>query len=119
MILHGRTIEQTIDRQERGAFYKELVVTGGKVPLAMVRKRATELGGTRAPVLLVHGALDGRIPFAESGRAEQSLIARGARVERLDRPQMAHTIDGESLAAAVAFLGRSLETARGRSPISR
>src|ERR1700735_1677534 len=50
VILHGRTIEQTIDRQQRAAFFKELVVTGGKVPLAMARKRSTALGGTRTAV---------------------------------------------------------------------
>ncbi len=55
MILHSRIIEQTIDRTERGVFVKELVVTGGKVPLAMVRKRKVGGEGTRAPVLLVHG----------------------------------------------------------------
>ena len=56
MILYGRTVEQTIDRRERATFVKELVVTGGKIPLAMVRKRlADNGGGTRAPVLLVHG----------------------------------------------------------------
>ncbi len=60
------------------------------------------------PVLLVHGELDPVIPFAESQRAEQALVARGARVERLDRPQMAHAIDGESLTAGVAFLRRTL-----------
>jgi len=38
------------------AFRKEIVVTGGKVPLAMVRKRDARTGpGTKAPVLLVHG----------------------------------------------------------------
>ncbi|MGH7295059.1 MAG: alpha/beta hydrolase [Polyangiaceae bacterium] len=56
MILHGRIVEQTVDRDEVGAYRKEIVVTGGRVPLAMVRKRAAgEHGGTRAPVLLVHG----------------------------------------------------------------
>jgi polyhydroxyalkanoate synthase subunit PhaC len=56
LILYGRTLEQTIDRNERATFVKELVVTGGKVPLAMVRKRlASNEGGTKAPVLLVHG----------------------------------------------------------------
>ncbi len=60
------------------------------------------------PVLLVHGGRDQRIPFAESDRAERALVARGAKVERLDRPAMGHAIDGESLAAAVAFLGRNL-----------
>jgi phospholipase/carboxylesterase len=60
------------------------------------------------PVLLVHGARDATIPFAESERAERALLARGARVERVDRPVMAHAIDAESLAAAVAFLARNL-----------
>lgn len=56
MILYSRHVEQTVDRHERAAFVKELVVTGGAVPLAMVRKRlAANDGGTRAPVLLVHG----------------------------------------------------------------
>ena len=68
MILHGRVVEQVIDRHERGTFVKELVVTGGRrivtadgtstaaVPLAMVRKRlSSNEGGTRAPVLLIHG----------------------------------------------------------------
>ena len=56
MIIHGRTVEQSIDRDERAAFVKEIVVTGGRVPLAMVRKRrASDGGGTHAPVLLVHG----------------------------------------------------------------
>lgn len=56
MILYGRTLEQTIDRHERATFVKELVVSSGHVPLAMVRKRlAANEGGTSAPVLLVHG----------------------------------------------------------------
>jgi len=56
LILYCRTLEQTVDRHERATFVKELVVSGGRVPLAMVRKRlAANGGGTRAPVLLVHG----------------------------------------------------------------
>ena len=62
------------------------------------------------PVLLVHGGRDTIIPFAESERAALALAARGAKVERVDRPSMAHSIDTESLAAAVAFLGRNLGT---------
>src|SRR6185437_8182000 len=60
------------------------------------------------PVLLVHGEHDAMIPFAEVGLAQRALAARGAKVERLDRPAMGHNIDGESLNAAVAFLARSL-----------
>ena len=45
MILHQSIVEQTVDREERDRFVKELVVVrlrsaGGKeVPLAMIRKR--------------------------------------------------------------------------------
>jgi len=60
------------------------------------------------PVLLVHGGRDAIIPFAEAERAERALRARGAVVDRVDRPAMAHAIDSESLAAAVAFLARHL-----------
>ncbi|MGD0526383.1 MAG: alpha/beta fold hydrolase [Polyangiaceae bacterium] len=59
MILHGRIIEQRVDRDEVGTFRKEIVVTSSPVPLAMVRKRLASPSGavadTRAPVLLVHG----------------------------------------------------------------
>ena len=56
MILHGRLVEQTIDRGVTGSFQKEIVVAPGAVPLAMVRKRCTgERGGSLGPVLLVHG----------------------------------------------------------------
>jgi polyhydroxyalkanoate synthase len=55
VILHGRIVQQVVDRDETASFLKEIVVTGGPVPLAMVRKRAAQGEGTRAPVLLVHG----------------------------------------------------------------
>lgn len=57
MILYGRTLEQAIDRYERATFVKEVVVTGGSVPLAMVRKRVArrENDASSPPVLLVHG----------------------------------------------------------------
>jgi polyhydroxyalkanoate synthase subunit PhaC len=85
VILHGRTIEQTIDRQDRASFFKELVVTGGKVPLAMVRKRATELGGTRAPVLLVHGFGQNRYAWHLPSRSlVNSLAAAGYDVFNVD-----------------------------------
>jgi phospholipase/carboxylesterase len=60
------------------------------------------------PVLLVHGTEDARIPFTESDRADQALRARGARVDRLDRPGMGHSIDETSRLAATEFLGRHL-----------
>ena len=75
VILHGRTIEQTIDRKERGAFFKELVVTEGKVPLAMVRKRKLGGNGTRAPVLLVHGFGQNRYAWHLPSRSLANALA--------------------------------------------
>ncbi len=75
MILHGRNIEQTIDRRERATYFKELVVTGGKVPLAMVRKRDASLGGTIAPVLLVHGFGQNRYAWHLPSRSLANALA--------------------------------------------
>ena len=63
-------------------------------------------GPVATPVLLVHGARDPLIPFAETAHAQRALLDRGAVVERLDRPAMAHAIDPESITYAAAFLAR-------------
>ncbi len=77
MILYGRTLQQTIDRNERATFVKELVVTGGKVPLAMVRKRlAANEGGTSAPVLLVHGFGQNRYAWHLPARSFANHLAK-------------------------------------------
>jgi pimeloyl-ACP methyl ester carboxylesterase len=77
LILYGRTLEQTIDRHERDAFVKELVVTAGRVPLAMVRKRlASNGGGTRAPILLVHGFGQNRYAWHLPARSLANHFAR-------------------------------------------
>ena len=77
MILYGRTLEQTIDRHERATFVKELVVSGGRVPLAMVRKRlAANDGGTRAPILLVHGFGQNRYAWHLPARSFANHLAR-------------------------------------------
>ncbi len=55
VILHGKVVAQVIDRGDTGSFVKELVVTRGRVALAMVRKRSVDQQGARGPVLLVHG----------------------------------------------------------------
>ena len=62
MILHSTTTEQTIDRDERARFDKDLVVVRTRtatvaegVPLAMIRKRAHGRAETHAPVVLIHG----------------------------------------------------------------
>jgi polyhydroxyalkanoate synthase len=77
VILYGRTIEQTIDLHERATFVKELVVTGGAIPLAMVRKRLAENdGGTRAPVLLVHGFGQNRYAWHLPARSVANYLAK-------------------------------------------
>jgi polyhydroxyalkanoate synthase len=63
MILNSTVVEQTIDRDTRGRFAKELVLVRAPssthrdgVPLAMIRKRdADRGGGTLGTVVLLHG----------------------------------------------------------------
>jgi alpha-beta hydrolase superfamily lysophospholipase len=89
MILHQSIVEQTVDRDERDRFVKELVVlrlrsAGGKeVPLAMIRKRHAPrlrrdvtLGGTLAPVLLVHGYGQNRYAWHLPARSFSNYLAR-------------------------------------------
>ncbi len=86
MILHQTEVEQTVDRDERARFVKELVVAKvrgpGKadVPLAMVRKRLAvspgKVGGTLAPVLLVHGFGQNRYAWHLPGRSFSNYLAR-------------------------------------------
>jgi hypothetical protein len=82
LILYGRTLEQTIDRHERATFVKELVVSGGRVPLAMVRKRlAANDGGTHAPILLVHGFGQNRYAWHLPARSFANHLARAGRCQ--------------------------------------
>src|SRR4249920_3462141 len=84
MILHQSIVEQTVDRDERDRFVKELVVlrlrsTGGvEVPLAMIRKRRAVPGsdGTLAPVLLVHGYGQNRYAWHLPARSFSNYLAR-------------------------------------------
>ncbi|MBV9949775.1 MAG: alpha/beta fold hydrolase [Myxococcales bacterium] len=85
MILHGRIVDQVIDRDVTGSFVKEIVVTGGRVPLAMVRKRDAGGQGTRAPVLLVHGFGQNRYAWHLPARSFANHLARaGFDVYNLD-----------------------------------
>jgi len=88
VILHERIVEQVVDRDERRAFRKAIVVTGGEVPLAMVRKRAADAGadgGARAPVLLVHGFGQNRYAWHLPARSfANHLAAAGFDVFNLD-----------------------------------
>jgi alpha-beta hydrolase superfamily lysophospholipase len=98
VILHGRVVEQVIDRDETATFRKEIVVTSGPMPLAMVRKRlarpastardegssprlidgaaAAGVEPTRAPVLLVHGFGQNRYAWHLPARSFANHLAR-------------------------------------------
>ncbi len=119
MILHGRTIEQVIDRGDVGTFHKEIIVTGSPVPLAMVRKRlatAPDWQATRAPVLLVHGFGQNRYAWHLPARSFANHLAtagfdvfnlglRGHGRSRHFGARRAHGVQdyvGEDLPAAIA-----------------
>lgn len=77
MILFGRHVDQSIDLHERETFVKEVVVTRGVVPLAMVRKRlARNGGGTKALVLLVHGFGQNRYAWHLPSRSMANYLAK-------------------------------------------
>src|SRR5262245_40473680 len=78
MILHEKQVEQTVDRDERHRFVKELVVTRGPsgVPLAMVRKRSALAEGSIAPLLLIHGYGQNRYVWHLPARSLVNHLAR-------------------------------------------
>ncbi len=77
MILFGRHVDQTIDGRERDTFVKEVVVTRGAVPLALIRKRlARNGGGTRGVVLLVHGFGQNRYAWHLPSRSFANYLAK-------------------------------------------
>jgi polyhydroxyalkanoate synthase subunit PhaC len=89
LILHGRVTEQVIDRGERGEFRKEILITPGKVPLAIVRKRwagaphearraipARSGADSQAVVLLVHGFGQNRYAWHLPSRSLANHLAR-------------------------------------------
>lgn len=85
MILHDRVVQQVVDRDVVRTFRKEIVVTGSKVPLAMVRKRLEGGEGTLAPVLLVHGFGQNRYAWHLPSRSfANHLAASGFDVFNLD-----------------------------------
>ncbi|CAN5751397.1 alpha/beta fold hydrolase [soil metagenome] len=118
MILHGRVVDQAIDRPRglRASFVKEVVVTRGAVPLAMVRKRSAKKGGgALATVLLIHGFGQNRYAWHLPSRSLANHLAdAGFDVFNLDlrghgrsrhfgskRPTSVHDYVGEDLPAAV------------------
>ncbi len=62
------------------------------------------------PVLLVHGMADPVIPWAESESAAAALISAGSSdVETLFEPGVVHTISGDGIARAMAFVTEQFE----------
>jgi alpha-beta hydrolase superfamily lysophospholipase len=82
MILNQTRVEQVVDRDERAAFVKELVLVrfsaegGLEIPLAMVRKRSPVLGGARATALLIHGYGQNRYTWHLPARSLSNYLAR-------------------------------------------
>ncbi len=96
MILNSTIVEQTVDRDEREKFLKELVVVRaaseereGGVPLAMIRKRLLSLTDGRvsehgasvpdrtlAPVVLIHGYGQNRYAWHLPSRSLFNYLAR-------------------------------------------
>jgi len=87
MILHQKQVDQTVDRDERHRFIKELCVTRDPagVPLAMVRKRSATAQGSLAPLLLIHGYGQNRYVWHLPARSLVNHLARaGFDVYNLD-----------------------------------
>lgn len=90
MIIHSKTIEQTIDRDERATFDKDLVVVRAQrpaslgerdadeegVPLAMIRKRLAGRRDTLAPIVLIHGYGQNRYAWHLPSRSLFCYLAR-------------------------------------------
>jgi len=89
VIVEAREVEQSVDRGDRDVFLKEIVITPGEVPLAMVRKRAVasascvspassafSAAATRAPVLLIHGFGQNRYAWHLPSRSLVNHLAR-------------------------------------------
>jgi polyhydroxyalkanoate synthase len=82
MILNSTQVDQTIDRDARGTFVKELVIVrtrtraGVEVPLSMVRKRRANAVETRAPVLLIHGYGQNRYAWHLPARSFSNYLAQ-------------------------------------------
>ena len=65
---------------------------------------------TDTAVLLVHGMADTVIPWTESEAAATALIEAGATdVETLFEPNVVHTISGDGIAKAMAFITEQFE----------
>ena len=75
MILRTETVEQAIDGDLSQTFLKEVVMTTGKHPLGMVRKRRPPPRATRGVVVLIHGYGQNRYSWHSSKRSFVNYLA--------------------------------------------
>ena len=75
MILRTETVEQAIDGDQSQTFLKEVVMTTGKHPLGMVRKRRPPPYPSRGAVVLVHGYAQNRYSWHSSKRSFVNYLA--------------------------------------------
>lgn len=65
---------------------------------------AETLPQSKTPVCLIHGEQDEVVPYAALAHAKLALESKAIAVETHARPMLGHSIDGEGLDTAVAFL---------------
>ncbi|MBX3269558.1 MAG: alpha/beta hydrolase [Sandaracinaceae bacterium] len=75
MILRTEMVEQTIDGEQRQTFVKEVLMTRGKHPLGMVRKRLPPPSPSRGAVILVHGYAQNRYTWHSTKRSFVNYLA--------------------------------------------
>jgi pimeloyl-ACP methyl ester carboxylesterase len=109
-----------IDRGERGSFRKEILITPGKVPLAIVRKRwAATLDETKAPVLLIHGFGQNRYAWHLPSRSPANHLARaGFDVYNLDLRSYAAAPQLDGAIAGIVSIGSPYHFTRGSVPLT-
>ncbi|MBW2460822.1 MAG: alpha/beta fold hydrolase [Deltaproteobacteria bacterium] len=76
MILRTETVEQSVDIDEVVTLEKQVVMTPGREPLGMVRKRLPPPAEPRGTVLLVHGFGQNRYTWHVAGRSFSAYLAR-------------------------------------------
>ena len=104
----------------QGAIMALDAIASGRWPVAAVVAASGRLPGqadphsaaAATPALLLHGEADGTVPAEESRRAAKLLKAAGFTVETRFFARLGHSISGEGVEAAAAFLARVLNPAQ-------
>ncbi len=103
----------------QGAIMALDAIASGRWPVAAVVAASGRLPGAAdllaaaaaTPALLLHGEADAMVPALESRRAAARLNAAGFTVEARFFARLGHSISSEGVAAAGAFLARTLTRA--------